>query len=79
MFLGGDCARPIQEELHWTLDVAFREDANKTGAGQAGASLGLFRWVAASLLEQDPGKGSGAKLDDDDEYRLRILQGFDED
>ena len=48
----------VENELHWCLDVAFREDANKTAAGHAGANLGLVRRVAASLLKQDPGKGS---------------------
>ena len=70
----------VENELHWTLDVAFREDANKTAAGHAGANLGLVRRVAASLLEQDPGEGSikAKRLQAgwDDGYRLRVLQGF---
>ncbi len=73
----------VENELHWCLDVAFREDANKTAAGHAGANLGLVRRVAASLLKQDPGRGSiktkrlKAALDDD--YLEQILQGFVED
>ncbi len=73
----------IENELHWCLDVAFREDANKTAAGHAGANLGLVRRVAASLLKQDTGKGSikakrlKAALDGD--YLLQALQGFVED
>src|SRR5262249_46123483 len=46
----------VENELHWVLDVAFREDSNRT-AGHAGANLGLIRRVATSLLQQDPGKG----------------------
>ena len=73
----------IENGLHWCLDVAFREDANKTAAGHAGTNLGLVRRVAASLLKQDPGKGSvkgkrfKAALDGD--YLLQVLQGFMQD
>ena len=66
--------------MHWCLDVAFREDANKTAAGHAGANLGLVRRVATSLLKQDPGKGSikGKRLRAawDGEYLTQVLQGF---
>lgn len=73
----------IENELHWCLDVSFREDESKTAAGHAGANLGLVRRVAASLLKQDPGKGSvkakrrraGWKED----YLLQVLQGFTAD
>ena len=40
------------------LDVAFREDANTTRAGHAGANLGGLRRIALSLLQRAPGKGS---------------------
>jgi predicted transposase YbfD/YdcC len=48
----------IENGLHWVLDVAFREDANKTRVGNAGANLGWLRRVALSLLKRTPGKGS---------------------
>lgn len=70
----------MENELHWVLDVAFGEDANRTAAGHAGANLGLIRRVAASLLQQDPGKGSikakrlNAALDEG--YLARVLHGF---
>src|SRR5579885_2257264 len=73
----------VENELHWCLDVAFREDGNKTAAGHAGANLGLVRRVAASLLKQDPGKGSikakrlRAALDE--HYLTQVLHGFTED
>jgi predicted transposase YbfD/YdcC len=73
----------VENELHWCLDVAFREDANRTAAGHAGANLGLVRRVAASLLKQDPGKGSikakRLKAALDEEYLSQALQGFVED
>jgi len=73
----------VEDELHWVLDVAFGEDSNRTASGHAGANLGLIRRVAASLLQQDPGKGSikakrlNAALDDD--YMARALRGFTAD
>lgn len=73
----------VENELHWCLDVAFREDASKTAAGHAGTNLGLVRRVAASLLKQDPGKGSikakRLRAGWDDDYRSQVLQGFIED
>ena len=48
----------IENELHWVLDVAFREDANKTRVGHAGENLGWLRRVALSLLKRTPDKGS---------------------
>jgi predicted transposase YbfD/YdcC len=70
----------VENQLHWVLDVAFGEDSNRTASGHAGANLGLIRRVAASLLQQDPGKGSikakrlSAALDES--YLMRALQGF---
>jgi predicted transposase YbfD/YdcC len=80
--LGGLVRRhwAVENELHWCLDVSFREDENKTAAGHAGANLGLVRRVAVSLLQQDPGPGSikakrlSAALDED--YLTQVLQGF---
>lgn len=70
----------IENGLHWCLDVAFREDANRTRDTTAGANLGMVRRVAASLLKQDPGRGSihtkrlNAALDE--KYLERVLRGF---
>lgn len=70
----------VENGLHWCLDVTFREDANRTRDTNAGANLGVIRRVAASLLKQDPGKGSikakrlNAALDE--KYLGRVLQGF---
>lgn len=70
----------MENELHWVLDVAFGEDSNRTSAGHAGANLGLIRRVAASLLQQDPGRGSirakrlSAALDES--YLMHVLRGF---
>jgi len=73
----------VENGLHWCLDVTFREDECRTRDANAGANLGAIRRVAASLLKQDPGKGSikakryNAALDG--EYLLKVLRGFAQD
>jgi hypothetical protein len=73
----------IENGLHWCLDVAFREDANRTRDANAGANPGMVRRVAASLLKRDPGKGSiKAKRPSaamDTTYHEKVLQGFKAD
>ncbi len=70
----------VENGLHWCLDVTFREDDNRTRDANAGANLGVVRRVAASLVKQDPGKGSikskrfNAALDTN--YLLQVLHGF---
>jgi predicted transposase YbfD/YdcC len=70
----------VENELHWVLDVTFREDASRVRAGHAGANLGMIRRAALSLLKQDPGKGSvptkRLKAALDETYLERILRGF---
>lgn len=49
----------IENRLHWVLDVAFREDRNRTRAKNAQANLGILRRTALSLLKNTEGlKGS---------------------
>lgn len=48
----------IANGLHWVLDVAFREDANRTRSGHAGENLAWLRRIALSLWKRAPGKGS---------------------
>lgn len=44
----------VENELHWVLDVAFREDRNRARADNAQANLGVLRRVALSLLKNTP-------------------------
>jgi predicted transposase YbfD/YdcC len=49
----------IENEMHWVLDVAFREDRNRSRAEHSQANLGILRRTALSLLKNTPGlKGS---------------------
>jgi predicted transposase YbfD/YdcC len=44
----------IENQLHWVLDVAFREDRNRARADHAPAILGVLRRTAISLLKNTP-------------------------
>jgi predicted transposase YbfD/YdcC len=70
----------VENGLHWCLDIAFREDENRTRDTNAGANLGVVRRVAASLLKQDKGKGSikAKRLNAawNQDYLEQVLQGF---
>ena len=43
----------IEINLHWSLDVSFREDANKMRAGFSAENVGLIRRIALNLLKQE--------------------------
>jgi predicted transposase YbfD/YdcC len=43
----------IENSLHWILDIAFRDDENRTWAGNAQANLVTLRHLALSLLKRD--------------------------
>lgn len=68
------------EAMHWVLDVAFREDESRTGAGHAGANLGMIRRVAVSLLKRAGTKGSvhtrRLRAGWDDQYMAQVIQGL---
>jgi len=67
----------IENGLHWVLDVIFREDDSRLKDRTAAENLGMLRRVAASLLRQDPSKGSVSgkllRAAWDDEFRLHLL------
>lgn len=67
----------IENGLHWVLDVTFREDDCRLKDRSAAENLGVVRRVAASLLSQDPSKGSvsGKQLRAawDDDFRQHLL------
>jgi predicted transposase YbfD/YdcC len=69
----------VENELHWCLDVTFREDANRSALGEVGPNLGVIRRLALSLLKQLPGKATGPtkrlKAALDSTFLERALQG----
>ena len=67
----------IENELHWRLDVTFREDESRIRRGNAPHKLGVIRHVAMNLLKLEKTKismrkkGIRAALNDD--FRRNIL------
>lgn len=48
----------IENNLHWTLDVAFNEDAARNRAGHGAQNLSLLRKLALNIIKADNEKGS---------------------
>jgi predicted transposase YbfD/YdcC len=51
----------IENKLHWSLDVTFREDESRVRIGHAPENLALIRKMAFNLLRQNKSKKCGAK------------------
>ncbi len=51
----------IENNLHWQLDVSFREDASRIENRHGAATYALFRKLALALLKQHPRKDSIAR------------------
>lgn len=50
----------IENTLHWSLDVTFREDENRTRGRRVANNLSWMRRIAITLFKQHPGKQSMA-------------------
>jgi predicted transposase YbfD/YdcC len=56
----GECCRylrghwSIENQLHWRLDVVFREDAARVSCGHAPENLNIMRKIALALLRAAP-------------------------
>jgi predicted transposase YbfD/YdcC len=44
----------IENELHWQLDVTFREDHCRIRKGNADANFSILRRIALMLLKNEP-------------------------
>ena len=51
----------IENELHWRLDVTFREDESRIRRGNAPHNMGVIRHVAVNLLKRESTKISVRK------------------
>jgi predicted transposase YbfD/YdcC len=68
----------IENQVHWVLDVAFREDMSRSRLGHSAENLALLRKVALNLIRLEPTrkigvKGSRLKAGWDNDYLLRVL------
>ena len=70
----------IENKLHWSLDVVFKEDASLKKKGNSALIFNMITKVALTLIDKEkstkkskPSKRLMASLDD--KYRKKILMG----
>ena len=68
----------IENQLHWCLDVAFREDDSRIRSGHAPENMALIRHIALNLLEKENSFSIGKKAKRkkagwDNDYLSKIL------
>jgi len=68
----------IENKLHWTLDVAFGEDASRKRAGNAAQNYSILLKIALNLLKNDKSKKLSIKSKRleagwNEDYLLKIL------
>jgi predicted transposase YbfD/YdcC len=64
----------VENHLHWQLDIAFKEDANRTGKRHAAENLAALRRLAVGLLKRHPGKGSMATKRKEAGWDVHLLE-----
>jgi len=71
----------IENELHWTLDIAFDEDHCRVRKDHGPENFALLRHIALNLLKQEKTlkrgiKGKRLQAAWNPDYLLKVLQGF---
>lgn len=69
----------IENQLHWVLDVAFREDHSQVRTGYAAENLALVRRLVTSVIQQDDRANGGTQTKRmraawNDDYREHLLR-----
>ncbi len=70
----------VENNLHWVLDIGFREDECRIRKGFGPENMAVYRQIALNLLKQETSLKLGVKnrrimAAADDEYRTLLLQG----
>ncbi len=68
----------VENSLHWSLDISFREDESRVRIGHAAENLALVRKLALNLLKKEKTSKSGIKAKRlqagwNDDYLLTVL------
>ncbi len=68
----------VENSLHWSLDIAFREDESRIRIGHAAENIALVRKLALNLLRKEMSVKVGIKAKRmnaawDNEYLLKVL------
>lgn len=69
----------IEINLHWSLDVSFKEDLNRVRIGHAAENLAIVRRIALNLLKQEKTHKNGITCRRksagwDNKYLLKVLE-----
>lgn len=51
----------VENGLHWTIDMAFREDESRIRTGNAPSNMAVLRHIALNLIRQDKDRKVGVK------------------
>ena len=70
----------IENQLHWCLDITFREDDCRVRKGNAAGNFTILRHIALNLLKQETTAKVGLKIKRskagwDHRYLAKILEG----
>jgi len=72
----------IENKLHWTLDVAFREDESRLRKGDGAENFSVLRRIALNLLKKEKTEKTGVETKRlragwDNNYLTKVLSGLD--